>query len=411
MSNIPIYTGQWIDWSRGAVLGKYLTYSVTDTNYIIGGTSAFVTYVGGCAWLIYAFVLHRFLTTREKRDLISLQHRSIYRNDTTAQDAAIDAFWVYWVWKPWELCPPRRSPEPSAQKAFWVRWAWKFGPRLPRFRRRRSTRVNRRSSALIFPALIIFGGFTAASVFSSLIATRPYKSQTVLVSNAFNQNQTLNHCGITLFDGSLASDEYYDSKAANDTRAAVSYSRSCYSTASGFINPVSCSFFATTKLSYYSEASGCPFGDPNQPFSESICNFNGNNEAHRATTVLLDSHDDFGINAPPSDRLKLSKQLTCSPLSQEGFTSEEEAHGTEFNSSAVVTNYNYGGVTTYSYTYQYNPAAAYDNVPFQALYVHAHLRICYDIGATSLTPRQCIASQRHWSRTLDSNFEYWSHGR
>jgi len=45
--------------------------------------------------------------------VITLQQRLIYRNDLTA---AVDAFWVYWTWKPWKihgrkgrlkyLCPP-----------------------------------------------------------------------------------------------------------------------------------------------------------------------------------------------------------------------------------------------------------------------------------------------------------------
>jgi len=119
---------------------------------------------------------------------------------------------------------------------------------------------------------------------------------------------------------------------------------------------------------YSKEESECPFGNLRLPFNQSICNFNGNNAAHRLTTALLDSHYDFGINARPRDRVKLLAQLTCSPVSQRGLTSTEQGHGTEGNTTLI--NYNYGEIPNdQSYTYQYNPAAVNDNVPFEILYV------------------------------------------
>lgn len=338
MSSVPIHTGQWTDWSHGRVFGNYRTYDVRETSYIIGGTAAFVTYVGGCFWLVYAFAIHQLLLANQADgDLITIQHRSIYRNVSTAPAAAINAFWVYWKWKPWELFHCRKK---------------------------RANHVGLRTCALMLPALVIFAAFAVASVFSSRIAIPAYKTSTVLISDGFSRNQ----CGIALFDGSLGSLPSFDIKAASDTHAAVSYARSCYSQASAIVNSVSCSFFATSKLNYTREEYVCPFGNDNQPFMQTICNINDNNAAHRLTTALLDSNDDFGINAPSSGRVKLNMSLTCSPLSTAGFTSTETGHGSEANST--VTDYNYGGVGNFqSYTYQYNPAAAYDNVPFEILYV------------------------------------------
>jgi hypothetical protein len=338
MSSVPIHTGQWTDWSHGTILGSYRTYDVRETSYIISGTSAFVTYVGGCVWLLCAFSIHQLLLANNPNgDLITLQHRSIYRNVSTAPAAATDAFWVFRAWKPWKLFHRRKK---------------------------RANSVALRTCALMVPALAIFAAFAVASVFSSRIAIPAYKTSTVLISDGFSKNQ----CGIALFDGSVRSLPSFDIKAASDTHAAISYSRSCYSQASGIVNSVSCSFFATSKLNYTREEYVCPFNDPTQPFTQTICNVNDNNAAHRLTTALLDSHYDFGINAPSSDRVKLNKSLTCSPLSIDGFTSTEKGHGSEANST--VTDYNYGETGDYQgYTYQYNPAAAYDNVPFEVLYV------------------------------------------
>lgn len=334
MSSLPIYTGQWTDWSHGAVLGRYRTFSRQETQYIIGGTAAFLTYVGGCAWLIYAFFVHQRLATVSTPDLVTLQHRSIYRNDSTAQAAALDGLRVYRTWKPWKLFPPR-------------------------CREKRARNLCLRTCALILPTFFIFGFFASVSVVSTRIATPIYQGNTVLIKDGFNQNQ----CGITVFDRSLASQQVSYVKAANDTHAAISYARTCYSPILGVIASVSCSSFVTTKLNYTSGDSECPFGDPTLPFNRSICYINQNNAAHRLTTALLDSHADFGINARPQDRVKLLTQLTCSPLSHQGFTSTQPGYGTEANTT-TLTDYNYGGLPGQTYTYQYDPAAANDNVPF-----------------------------------------------
>lgn len=275
---------------------------------------------------------------------MTLKHRLIYRNDATAQTAAINAFGVYWTWKSWT-------------------WrSWKLCPPCARLNKR-AKRIGSRSFRFITLAVLIFGAFAVASVFSSHIAAPPYQNTVFLVKDGSEQKQ----CGLAPFDGFNNSFNGFDVKNADDTRAAASYSRSCYSPDTAVVNSIACNVFAKRKLTYTAQGVQCPFGEPESPFSQSICNFNGNKAAYQVTTALLDSHEDFGINAAPNNRLKLRKQLTCSPLSQTGFTSTESAHGVEAN--GTVTDYNYGGVPNVaSYTYQYNPAAANDNVPFEILY-------------------------------------------
>jgi hypothetical protein len=172
-------------------------------------------------------------------------------------------------------------------------------------------------SCLIIPALLIFAAFAIAGIFASHIATPAYNANIVLVRNRFDQG----HGGITLFVNSLEAVPDFDVKAANDTRAAVAYARSYYSPASGIIDSVACSLFTKAKLEYAADEVGCPFGDPNEPFENSMCAFNSNKGAYRLQTVLLDSHDDFGINARPRNRVKLIKELVSSPLVIAGFNS------------------------------------------------------------------------------------------
>ena len=350
MSNLPVHTGQWIDWTRGIVLGNYRTFSVRETLYITGATAAFLAYVGGCVWSIYAFFRHQHLSRQKEPDFITLQQRLIYRNNSTATAAAVDAFWVYWTWKPWKIHGRKGR----------LKYLWP-----PHLRgRKRGKHVGRRTSCLIIPALLIFAAFAIAGIFASHIAAPAYNTNTVLVQNQFDQG----HCGITLFDNFLEGVPDFDVKAANDTRAAVGYARSCYSPTSGIIDSVACSLFAKTKLKYVADEVGCPFGDPNKPLENSMCAFNSNQGAYRLRTVPLDSHDDFGINARPRNRVTLIKELVCSPLVIDGFNSTGPAHGIEAKLNVTVTNYNYGSVPNVAdYTWQYNSAAAYDNVPFEIL--------------------------------------------
>lgn len=342
MSNFPVHNGSWTDWSYGAILGRYVTLSIRDTLYVLGATSVLVTYVTGCVWSMYAFFAHQRLSAaNEGDDIITFQHRSIYRNDSTATAAALDAFWVYWIWKPWKLCWP---PHPRARK--------------------RGRRVGLRTCGLLVPAFIIFSCFSIAGIFVTRIATHAYDVNTVLVANGFE----LGHCGISLFDNSIEAVPDFDIKASSDTRAALSYARSCYSPQSGTINSAACSLFVKTKLNYSTNGAPCPFGDVNRPFEESVCASNGNNAAYSLRTDLLDSHNDFGVNARASDRVQMVKELTCSPLVTDGFHSLGPSHGAESGGNISIINYNYGvAPNIQNYTYQYNSADIYDNVPFEVL--------------------------------------------
>ncbi|KAJ9615836.1 hypothetical protein H2200_001913 [Cladophialophora chaetospira] len=347
MTALPVYTGVWTDQSQGAFLGRYHTYTRRETQFLLGATAAFLTYVGGCAWTIYAFLSHARLAQRNSPDMMTLQHRSIYRNSSTAQSAILDGLNVYLAWKPWKLCS------------------------RPRKRSRQTRYVGLRSCELILPAFVVFGFFTAASVVSTLIATPIYTGNAVLLKDGLASGR----CGVTTYDGSLKSQEAVFSKTANDTHAAISYSRSCYSGDSTIFNSVSCHSFVKPKLNYTRDYTYCPFGDPQIPFEDSICNINNNNAAYRLTSEHLDSNKDFGINAAPKDRVQVSKQLVCSPLNWKGFNSTREGEADETN--ILLTDYKFGPVvdiftpgSNYTdWTYENNPSARDDYVSFDVFAV------------------------------------------
>lgn len=349
MDIIPIHTGKWIDRDYDFLRGSSWILTVTDTNLLIAGTSVLVTLLAGGFWSIIALTYHSSITRRRQPDVVDLQHRVICRNNSTPIASFLDAFWVYWTWKSWTLVPPRKRP-------------------------RRATRLCSRTIWFMLVVLTIFGAFTALATLVAKIPVPPYRSSDVVIANSLQAG----FCGVPIFDNSLSANSGFDIKQARDTRAATAYSRNCYSPTTSLASSTSCSLYTVRSLAYTSDATECPFGDLSSPFADSLCSYHGNNQAHRVTTAKLDSHHDFGINAPKDDRIQLVARMICSPLSQYGYTSSAEENLARANASVQVTNYNYGGTPNIQdYTYQYDPAARYDNVPFSITSVH-HPAHCAD---------------------------------
>lgn len=334
MADIPVRTGFWHDYSYDAVVGSYLTLTVDQTNRLIAGTAVFVTFVTGSIWSIYSFLAHRHLSGKIPKDVVALQHRSLFRNVNSPQTALTDAISIYWVWK-------------------------NCGLYNRKGRASRAVSVTRRSVSVLIPALVSFAGSIVAGVFVANIASASNQQTRVLVKSTAG----LSNCGIAMFNNSIFATNASDVKSAYDTRTAMSYSRSCYSASTGSINSVSCSLFVKSTLNYTTEPAQCPFGEPTDDIGSTICGWNGNREAWRVQTGKLDSHHDFGINAAVRDRMTLQKDTICSPLSQAGFLSSSYGFGSEANESII--HYNYGPVPgVENATFIYNTAAQYDNVPF-----------------------------------------------
>lgn len=337
MADVPVRAGYWVDHSYGSTLGGYLTLTVDQTNRLVAGTAVFVTFVAGSIWSIYSFIAHQYLANKTPKDIVTHQHRSLFRNVDSPQTAMTDAISILLIWKD---CGLYNRKGRVARADF----------------------VTRRSIFVLVPALAIFAASIVAGVFVANLASAENQQTRVLVQST----SELNNCGITIFNNSALVLDVFDTKTAHDARTAMSYSRTCYSTSTGSINSLACSLFVKPTLNYTTEPAECPFGEPTQDIGNTICGWNGNREAWRVLTAKLDSHHDFGINAVPQDRLTLQKDIICSPLSQVGFVSSYPGYGSEINDSII--SYNYGPIPgIYNATFLYNTASQYDYVPFQIM--------------------------------------------
>jgi hypothetical protein len=80
---------------------------------------------------------------------------------------------------------------------------------------------------------------------------------------------------------------------------ALAYATRCYNS----VDSISCSALPQQKLDYAIRPQlSCPFGE--------LCK----GTAMQLSTKWLDSHHDFGINAPSKDRVQVRKNVTCAVL-------------------------------------------------------------------------------------------------
>jgi len=338
-----VHQGQWHNHSRDAVLGWSLTVTVATGRLIIAVVSVLITVVGGFGWSILAFALHKCRIPRQDtndpdpdKDALYYQQQAELRNSQTAASSLSQLLSLWLVWKSFSF------------RDIFRKASWRERSQLLGRRPRRAENVTGRTCALLIPTLVLLSAFFAAAILSSQIAEPTFKSSDVLVARG--------RCGLWNINGSTEAERaIYDRKVLNDTLGGRAYARSCYSTDLSSINPVSCSFYTKRNLTYATTSTQCPF--PQVPNGTKLCDFNGNSDAHLMFTLLLDSHEDLGINAANSDGVQLQKNVTCSPINVNNYTS----HFSRGN--LTYQQFNLGPVSGVSdYTFLLNEAASTDGV-------------------------------------------------
>ena len=207
-------------------------------------------------------------------------------------------------------------------------WAW----------RRDATRSFLRVFFLMMLSAVVFVGFLLAGGFSSVISTAV--GNEVLISG---QNcAILNSTAFQAMDPALTQ-LYYFPHVSKKIENAANYAQQCYSTNASRI--LGCDAFVQKRLPTIVTANApCPFND-------TICVTPDQNLI--LDTGFLDSHEHWGINAPPSERFQFRRLVHCAPLKTEGYK-------TTYNDSAErsYTRYHYGrswdSSRMLNYTYEYS---------------------------------------------------------
>jgi hypothetical protein len=299
-NSTSIYTGVWINWSHGLVLGSTITLPARNGAILTSFIAIFITIVGAQLWQILSFFFHQIRVSQAPKDGLYHQHQNVFRN-ASAPGAA--AWWFLlqgWHWSG------------RAQHALLRSLPWLFFSTF---------------YILLFAVLSIFGTSTV---------TRAAGQDRVLQSS---------QCGYWQVNGSKSAEgEFrastsgqaaYRSKLLKDSQAAATYDRNCNGAS---VDALQCKAYATSQVSWEGKVADCPFSDE-------ICL--GNN-TYQMDTGLLDSHHHLGINMPEKDRLKYRRVTTCSVLRSEGYA-------TSNNETQMFTWYY--GPTSADYTFGYSKYA------------------------------------------------------
>ena len=313
------YTGPWINWSHGAVLGSTITLSSRDGGLLTAFLALFVSAAGAAFWSILAFSLHQHFSKNDPQVGVHQQRQVILRNTSSPTSAA------------WELLQ--------------IAWAW----------RKTSEKSLLRSLPIAILALLTTALFGLAGVFSSEVTKAP-GNETLIISPS---------CG--LFTGgnpeSTADLSQTQVNTINETKAALSYARDCYGTTRNVLN---CNQYVQERIPWkVKQNASCPF-------AADTC-LGGSNAAYEMDTGLIDSLKHLGINTPVSQTLGVRKVTTCSPIQTGDYITFANftAPGAILNGDTMEY-LNFGpvlGIT--NYTYMYDTHTAYLSLGYTLKYVNS----------------------------------------
>lgn len=246
-----IYTGPWINWSHGPIVGSTITLSTRDGSLLTAFLAMFVTATGAAWWRITSYFLHQRNASQERKDGIHHQHQSILRNTSGPGGAAWQFIQTIWYW------------------------------------RKNATRPLLRTMPVLVLAFLNLTLFGLAGIFSSEV-TKAAGNETLIRSP---------NCGYLNISTDDPKQLAFNSVDLNDTLAATSYSRACYGSTQ---NNLQCNQYVQQSLPWTSNQNAtCPFGDD-------ICVY-GATAAYEMDTGKLNSHEQLGINARKADRVQFRK--------------------------------------------------------------------------------------------------------
>ena len=286
-SSTSIYTGPWINWSQGPVLGSTITLSARDGAILTSFIATFVTIVGAQLWKIICFILHQSRASQKPEDGLYHQHQNVFRNSTTPGGAAWSFTLQSWYW--WGRA--RRS---TVRSLPWALFSILY--------------------IVVLAALSIFG--------SSEIAKAAGQDRLIRGSQ----------CGYWQVDGSEIGDDSFEAKILRDSQSAAAYARDCYA---GSVDSLKCNTYATPQIKWAGKQAECPFQDR-------ICY---RNYTYQMDTGLIDSHHDLGINTAEGERVKYRKVTTCSVLTEEDYIEDNNA------TQLVTWYYGPAGSSNYTFSY------------------------------------------------------------
>lgn len=268
-----MFTGFWINWTGGKILGSTLTLSAGNGRYLVALLALFVRVAGANCWGIICYVVFRLRSKATGHDGLFYQHQTILRNVSSDSSAIWQLLQSGYHWR-------GRTPKPALR-------------------------------SLQFVALATFhlALFALAGTFSSHVTSAG--SEVLLAPEG---------CGVWSFQVPTTNVlQAYGSLifARENLAQAFRLAPACY-TGTQAISSEECPLPGRNLPSWSLSLNGtCPFADP-------LC---AGNLTVALDSGLIDSLYDLGINSRPEERIQYRQTYTCSPLDITTFVSQANFTG------------------------------------------------------------------------------------
>ncbi|KAF1988411.1 hypothetical protein K402DRAFT_461837 [Aulographum hederae CBS 113979] len=337
-----VHIGSWTNWSHGRLLGATVTLTQRDGGLLTAFLALFISFTGTCFWRLVCYAIHSWLSSEGAQDGLYHQRQALLRNTTSASAGS------------WSLAS--------------LTFAW----------RNHAPRVYRRVLPLVVFATLSSACFGVAGIFSSRTAT--LIGNEVLVSSK--------NCGFIDPSANTNMSETLTILYPYLSRrlvASANYAQQCYRDLSARSE---CSIYVKPRLSVLVNTNA------SCPFEEKICRNRYNNLY--LDSGFLDSHSDFGWNAPKEDRILYRTVLHCAPLKNHGYSRMIHLNQTEEGNQPAGSSI---------LRFDYGPSRILKlNGTYQRPYVD--IKKAYDIGTfDAMTPQYSL--QVVWAgRTLDDKGQF-----
>jgi len=276
-SNAQVYAGKWTNWDDGTIK---ITLSVFSGKILLVAIALFITICGMQSWAVCRLLLHQMYSRGESwqtygpDELDDEDIHFVLRNYT-----AFGTLLKVPKLALQRLRSPKRPDSPRRPPVFWM-------------------------VLILLIALINLAGWPVAALFSALVAGT---DSHVLITSP--------DCGIYLVtefdDETLREAVGFTSIWRNKTAIADQYVQQCYGAA--LSSNSLCHSFVQQELKWVATTNvSCPFGGD-------IC-LGGELPAFEMDTGLLSSHEMFGLNTAPEERVMYRRKTTCSPLVTAGYS-------------------------------------------------------------------------------------------
>ncbi|KAM5343791.1 hypothetical protein ACJ41O_012328 [Fusarium nematophilum] len=277
--------GGWKNWDDGAASGGQITMLKEDAELLGIFIGIFLVFVAAGLWTLIAYLF--FQLNRRSRRKRRMRHQDLPQQPPDNFDG---------MYHQQQTILRNGGSDIAIGLAFLKLWlAWGRHPG-----------ALKRTLPVVVLALGSFGFFLVALPFITAQELFDKQGNEVLVQspNCGFWSPDLQHHPL---DASMV--------WTNKSFEAISYVDSCYESS---VESALCDQFLPMRRLPIVKVHGVKC-----PFDESVCLPRSEGDKHPAFTIKtaeLDSHVDFGINAPPKDRIKLRRTTTCSPLNLDKFS-------------------------------------------------------------------------------------------